>query len=59
MDRSSAGASKARERMEKLAAEIPGHYFVFSIYSRSVLAKIDTTKNFIRADTRPKARGVA
>jgi hypothetical protein len=37
------GLEKARERMEQIAAEKPGRYFVFSIHNRTVLAKVDTT----------------
>jgi DNA-binding NarL/FixJ family response regulator len=41
-----AGLSSARERMEAIAAEKPGHYFVFSRRDHSVLAlsKIDATQ---------------
>ena len=37
------GLANARERMEKLAAEKPGRYFVFAPLSRSILALADTT----------------
>ena len=53
------GLAAARERMEELALQIPGRYFLFSIHSRTLLAKIDTTKNFIRAEGRSRAKGVA
>ena len=53
------GLNAARQRMEKIASEVPGRYFVFSSYSRTILAQIDTTKNFIRAEARCKARGAA
>lgn len=53
------GLTAARERMEELAMQIPGRYFLFSIHSRTLLAKIDTTKNFIRAEARSRAKGVA
>ena len=53
------GLAKARERMEELAGEVPGRYFVFSTHSHTLLAKIDTTKNFIRAEACVKAKGVA
>ncbi len=36
------GLSNARERMEQIAAEKPGRYFVFSIGSRSILAQTET-----------------
>lgn len=35
--------SKARERMEKIAAEKPGRYFIYSVRSHAVLAQIDTS----------------
>ena len=53
------GLSNARERMEEIAREIPGRYFVFSIHSRALLATIDTSRNFIRVETRTRAKGVA
>jgi hypothetical protein len=53
------GLAKARERMEELAQQVPGRYFVFATHSRSLLATIDTTKNFIRAEAHSKAKGVA
>jgi hypothetical protein len=36
------GLSNARARMHDIAARIPGHYFVFSVGSRSVVAQIET-----------------
>jgi hypothetical protein len=36
------GLSKARERMEQIAADKPGRYFIYSIRSRTVLAQIET-----------------
>ena len=53
------GLSKARARMEELAQQVPGRYFVFSIHGHSLLATIDTTKNFIRAEAHCKAKEVA
>jgi hypothetical protein len=53
------GLSQARERMEQLARQIPGRYFLFSIHSRSLLARIDTTKNFIRVEARLQVKSVA
>ena len=38
------GFTKARERMEQLASQAPGKYFVFSVHSRGLLASIDTSK---------------
>lgn len=40
------GFPKARERMEQIAAQAPGKYFVFSSHSRAVLLKIDTSRDF-------------
>jgi hypothetical protein len=37
------GLANAHDCMEKLAAEKPGPYFVFSISTSTVVAKIDTT----------------
>ena len=53
------GFAAARNRMEELARDIPGKYFLFSTRSQSILAKIDTTKNFIRVGGRIKAKGAA
>lgn len=53
------GLNAARKRMEEIALEVPGRYFVFSAYSRTILAQVDTTKNFIRAQSRCKAQGAA
>ena len=36
------GLENARSRMEHIAAQTPGHYFLFSGVSRSILAQIDT-----------------
>jgi len=38
-----AGLAQARERMEQIAAEKPGKYFVFSTANHTILAEIDTT----------------
>lgn len=53
------GLARARERMEELAAQAPGKYFVFSMLSHGVLASIDTSMNFIRTERRTNARGTA
>ena len=37
------GLGAASERMQQLAAEDPGPYFVFCISSRQVLAVVDTS----------------
>jgi hypothetical protein len=44
-----AGLAKARERMETLAEQVPGKYFIFSSYSYKVLVKIDTIRNLVRS----------
>ncbi len=36
------GLSNARERMEQIAAKKPGRYFLFSLLSHSILARIET-----------------
>jgi hypothetical protein len=36
------GFVNALEKMEKLAAENPGHYFVFSVETTTVIAETDT-----------------
>ena len=36
------GLSNARERMGQIAAKKPGRYFLFSLQSHSVLARIET-----------------
>ena len=37
------GLSNARLRMEEIAAQDPGQYFVFSTLSHSILARVDTS----------------
>jgi hypothetical protein len=39
------GLSNARERMEKMASEKPGRYFIFSASSHAVLAQTETFAN--------------
>lgn len=41
------GLGYAHIRMEELATQAPGKYFIFSCYSRSVLAQLDTSKPLI------------
>jgi len=53
------GLAKARHRMEEIAAQIPGKYFLFSIHSHAVLAKIDTTNRFKAASIPRRKKGVA
>jgi len=38
------GLSEARQRLERIAAVIPGAYFLYDSASRSVIAKSSTTK---------------
>jgi hypothetical protein len=38
------GLSGARERMEQLAAQKPGHYFLFSTAAQAILAEIETSQ---------------
>jgi hypothetical protein len=38
------GLSQARQRLERIAAAIPGAYFLYDPASRSVIAKSSTTK---------------
>jgi hypothetical protein len=38
------GFINACERMKTAAAEQPGHYFVFSLPTQTVLAEVDTTR---------------
>jgi hypothetical protein len=42
------GLANASDRMKKLAAEKPGPYFVFSSFTYTVAAEIDTTENPIQ-----------
>jgi hypothetical protein len=53
------GLTNARERMEKLAAEKPGRYFLFSVSTDTILAKIDTGKNLVKAKPQARAKGAA
>lgn len=39
-----AGLSNARERMEQIAAEKPGRYFLFSCSSHTILLRIETSR---------------
>jgi hypothetical protein len=39
--------SMARQRMEEIAAAVPGRYFVFSQYSHTVLARMDTRTSVV------------
>jgi CheY-like chemotaxis protein len=53
------GLGKARDRMEMLASQIPGRYFVLSIYRQAVLAQIDTSENAVPADIPKRTLGAA
>jgi len=57
--KSAFGLAKARQRMEEIAAQIPGKYFLFSIHSHAVLAKIDTTNRFKAAGIPRRKKGFA
>lgn len=46
------GLSNARERMEQLAANEPGRYFVFSPLNNATLSRIETFKK--PEELRPK-----
>ena len=47
------GLANARERMDKIAAERPGRYFIFYAPDRNVVAQTDTTPR----ETNTKSRG--
>jgi len=49
------GLAAAQERMQTLAAQKPGPYFVFGLASHAVLALIDTTP-VRRATDKPEER---
>jgi hypothetical protein len=49
------GLSNARRRMEQMAANVPGAYFLYSPLSHSILAKIDTGKQLQFARQEKKA----
>lgn len=53
------GLANARKRMEELAIEAPGKYFVFSVSSRAVLAQTDTTMTLARPSPPKKVEGAA
>lgn len=44
------GLSSARGRMEALAAEKPGIYFLFSSQSHTILGLIDTTSHSVQSN---------
>jgi hypothetical protein len=49
------GLSNARQRMQQMAASVPGAYFVYSPLSHSILVKIDTGKQLQSARQEKKA----
>jgi len=49
------GLENARQRMEQIASESPGVYFLFSGLTHSVLGRIDTRKPLLRSQA-PKAK---
>jgi hypothetical protein len=53
------GLADARSRMEQLALQVPGKFFIFSCYSHTILAHIDTSENYVRAGQTTKTREVA
>jgi len=53
------GLAAARNRMEEIAGKIPGSYFVFSVHSHNVLARIDTGEHAQGSIKPPKAAGAA
>lgn len=53
-----AGFAKARARMEQLASQVPGKYFMFSIHSPRSRASVDTSKLARTASGTP-VRGAA
>lgn len=50
------GLAGARERMEQIAAEHPGQYFVFSQRTHCILARIDNRKSGLPAQINRSAR---
>lgn len=52
------GLSNAQQRMEQLAVNVPGAYFLYSPMSRSILSKTNTAKQ-LRSAGREKKAGAA
>jgi hypothetical protein len=50
------GLSSARQRMEKIAADSPGQYFVFDPHTHSILARIDTRDSALLLSKSPASR---
>ena len=42
------GMVRARQRMNEMAVETPGKYFIFSTFSHTVLAITDTTRQRVK-----------
>jgi hypothetical protein len=53
------GLPNARQRMEQIAAETPGNYFVFSAHDNLVMAISDTTLRSEIARVKAKTEGAA
>ena len=53
------GLLNARQRMEQIAAEKPGRYFILSVQSHSVVAKVDTEKKLQKSKPELTMAGAA
>jgi hypothetical protein len=51
--------ANARKRMEELARQEPGEYFVFSTFNHAILARIDTAKNLMHSGAPGRVEDVA
>jgi hypothetical protein len=51
------GLANAKDRMDELAAKLPGKYFVFCCFSHTVMAVTDTRKE--ESDSDQRETGVA
>ena len=51
------GLARARERMEEIAAEKPGQYFLFSTASHAILGRIETFNKAASAQNTSAAKG--
>jgi hypothetical protein len=51
------GMSNAQRRMEQIAAQKPGKYFLFSVNNGSVLTCLETFKGAISAPNWPPLKG--
>jgi hypothetical protein len=50
------GLSNARDRLERIAGQKPGQYFLFSFHSQTVVTRVETFANS-RAGSRTKSFG--